>query len=41
MILISLLYWRFDNLLPTISEIVTRGIVLAIRERKKRAKKAG
>ena len=35
MILINLLYRRFDNLLRTISEIVTRGIVLAIREREK------
>jgi hypothetical protein len=30
MILINLLYRRFDNLLRTTSEIVTRGIVLAI-----------
>ena len=41
MILIDLLYRRFDNLLRTISEIVTRGIVLVIREREKRDKKAG
>ena len=41
MILINLLYRRFDNLLRTISEIVTRGIVLAIREREKQDKKAG
>jgi hypothetical protein len=41
MILINLLYRRFDNLLRTISEIVTRGIVLAIREREKRHKKVG
>jgi hypothetical protein len=41
MIPISLLYRRFDNLLRTISEIVTRGIVLAIREREKEDKKAG
>ena len=39
MILINLLYRRFDNLLRTISEIVTRGIVLAIREREKQDKK--
>jgi hypothetical protein len=39
MILINLLYWRFDNLLRTIGEIVTRGIVLALRGRE--AKKAG
>ena len=41
MILINLLYRRFDNLLQTISETVTRGIVLAIREREKQDKKAG
>jgi hypothetical protein len=41
MILINLLYRRFDNFLRTISEIVTRGIVLAIREREKEDKKAG
>jgi hypothetical protein len=41
MILINLLYWRFDILLRTISEIVTPGIVLAIREREKQDKKAG
>jgi hypothetical protein len=41
MILIYLLYRRFDNLLRMISEIVTRGIVLAIRERDKQDKKAG
>jgi hypothetical protein len=41
MILINLLYWRFDHLLRTITEIVTRGIVLAIREREKQDKKAG
>jgi hypothetical protein len=41
MILIKLLYWRFDNLLRTISEIVTRRIVLAIRKREKQDKKAG
>ena len=39
--MINSLYWRFDNLLRTISEIVTRGIVLAIREREKQDKKAG
>ena len=38
MILINLLYRRFDNLLRTISEIVTCGIVLAIREREKQDK---
>jgi hypothetical protein len=41
MILINSLYRRFDILLRTISEIVTRGIVLAIREREKWDKKAG
>jgi hypothetical protein len=41
MILINLLYWRFDNLLRTITEIVTRGIVLAICEPEKQDKKAG
>jgi len=41
MILINLLYRRFDNLLRTISEFVTRGIVLAIREREKRDKRSG
>jgi hypothetical protein len=40
MILINLLYRRFDNLLRTISEFVTRGIVSAIREREKQDKKA-
>jgi hypothetical protein len=39
-ILINLLYRRFDKL-GTISEIVTSGIVLAIREREKQDKKAG
>jgi hypothetical protein len=39
MILINLLYRRFDNLLRTISEIVTRGIVLAIRERERHLSK--
>jgi hypothetical protein len=41
MIMINLLYCRFDNLLRTISEIATHGIVLAIREREKQDKKAG
>jgi hypothetical protein len=41
MIPINLLYRRFDNLLRTISEIVTRGIVLAIREWEKLDKKEG
>jgi hypothetical protein len=41
MILINLLYRRFDNLLRTISEIVTCGIVLAIRERERQDKKSG
>jgi hypothetical protein len=41
MIPINLLYRRFDNLLRTIGEIVTRGIVLAIREREKQDKKSG
>jgi hypothetical protein len=41
MIPINLLYWRFDNLLRTISEIVTRGIVFGNPRAREAGQKSG